>query len=95
MLVLVQQLESRVLEPRLLSQAVRLHPVSVLLSLLVGGSLLGLWGMLLAVPTVAAIRVVVLYVWDTRSSWPPGVPSAAEPNGGPHERERAAPRAGG
>jgi predicted PurR-regulated permease PerM len=94
-LVLVQQLESRVLEPRLLSQAVRLHPVSVLLSLLVGGSLLGLWGMLLAVPTVAAIRVVVLYVWDTRSSWPPGVPAAAEPNGGPHERERAAPRTGG
>jgi predicted PurR-regulated permease PerM len=42
-----------------------------MLSLLVGGTLLGLWGMLLAVPTVAAMRVVVLHVWDTRSIWPP------------------------
>ena len=43
-----------------------------MLSLLVGGSLLGLWGMLLAVPVVAAVKVVVLYVWDTRAQWPPG-----------------------
>ena len=27
--------------------------------------------MLLAVPIVAALKVVVLHVWDTRSQWPP------------------------
>jgi hypothetical protein len=41
------------------------------LSLLVGGTLLGLWGMLLAVPTAMVIKVVALHVWDTRSQWPP------------------------
>jgi predicted PurR-regulated permease PerM len=108
-LILVQQLDKWVLEPRLLSRAVRLHPVSVLLSLLVGGSLLGLWGMLLAVPTVAAIKVVVLYVWDTRSRWPPRTasegeparaerletPAAVKPNGERLERAPARPRSTG
>lgn len=70
-LLVAQQLDMRVLSPRLHSRSVRLHPVTVLLSLLVGGTLLGLWGMLLAVPVVAALRVLLLYVWDTRSQWPP------------------------
>jgi predicted PurR-regulated permease PerM len=74
-LLLVQQLDLRVLSPRLLSPSARLHPVSVLLSLLVGGTLLGVWGMLLAVPTVAALKETILYFWDTRSQWPP--PSSA------------------
>jgi predicted PurR-regulated permease PerM len=77
-LILVQQLDNRVLARRVKSRAVRLHPVTVLLSLLVGGSLLGLWGMLLAVPTVAALKAVVLYLWDTRSQWPPRAEATAQ-----------------
>src|SRR5207247_2261310 len=70
-LILAQQLDTRVLGPRLLDPSLRLHPITVLLSLLIGGSLLGLWGMLLAVPIVMVGKVIVLYVWDTRSQWPP------------------------
>jgi predicted PurR-regulated permease PerM len=70
-LVLAQQIDSRLLGPRLLDQSARLHPITVLLSLLVGGTLLGLWGMLLAVPTAMVVKVVALHVWDTRSQWPP------------------------
>ena len=80
-LVLVQQLDQRILSPRLHIEAVRLHPVTVLLSLLVGGALLGIWGMLLAVPVVAALKVILLHVWDTRSQWPPRVvPVRAAPD---------------
>ena len=75
-LLLVQQLDLRVLSPHLLSRGSRMHPVSVLLSLLVGGTLLGLWGMLLAVPVAAAVKVVMLFFWDTRAQWPPRAPSA-------------------
>jgi predicted PurR-regulated permease PerM len=84
-LVLAQQLDSRLLGPRVLRPTVRLHPVSVLLSLLVGGALLGLWGMLLAVPTVAAVKVLILHVWDTRSKWPPDAEASARstPGGTP------------
>jgi predicted PurR-regulated permease PerM len=70
-LILVQQLDTRLLSPQLLGRASRLNPVTVLLSLLIGGTLLGLWGMLLAVPTVAALKVIALHLWDTRSAWPP------------------------
>jgi predicted PurR-regulated permease PerM len=72
-LVLVQQLDQRVLSPRLHIEATRLHPVTVLLSLLVGGTLLGFWGMLLAVPVAASAKVILLHMWDTRSQWPPRV----------------------
>jgi predicted PurR-regulated permease PerM len=79
-LLAAQQLDLRVLSPWLHSSSVRLHPVTVLLSLLVGGTLLGLWGMLLAVPVMAALRVLLLHVWDTRSQWPPRPPeSLVEP----------------
>lgn len=70
-LILVQQLDTRLLTPRLHAPSVRLHPITVLLSLLIGGTLLGLWGMILAVPAVAAGKLIVLHVWDTRAQWPP------------------------
>ena len=76
-LLAIQQLEARVLRPVLLGRSVRLHPVGALLALLIGGTLLGLWGMLLAVPVVAALRALLLHVWDTRSQWPPSRPEPA------------------
>jgi predicted PurR-regulated permease PerM len=88
-LVAAQQLDLRVLSPRLLSRSVRLHPVTVLLSLLIGGTLQGLWGMLLAVPVAAAIKVVLLHVWDTRSRWPPRIAPPRE-DGLPERRPAAA-----
>ncbi len=52
-------LEGTVLSPRILSRSVNLHPVVVLLAIIVGGSLFGLLGMLVAVPAAAAIQVFV------------------------------------
>jgi len=52
-------LEGMFLSPRILSKSVDLHPVWVLLSIIVGGSLFGLVGMVIAVPTAAAIQVFV------------------------------------
>jgi len=52
-----QILEGTVLGPKILSKSVNLHPVWVLLSLIAGGSLFGFFGMLIAVPTAAAIQV--------------------------------------
>jgi len=53
-----QQLENAVLVPKLMGQTVGLSAVTVILSLLVGGELLGLVGALLAVPTAAIIQVL-------------------------------------
>jgi hypothetical protein len=37
----------------------------------VGGTLLGLWGMLIAIPVVATIKILAIHYWDTRMTWPP------------------------
>jgi predicted PurR-regulated permease PerM len=52
-----QLLEGTFLSPRILGKSVDLHPVWVLLAIIVGGSLFGFLGMLIAVPAAAAIQV--------------------------------------
>jgi predicted PurR-regulated permease PerM len=57
-LVAQQQLESHILVPRIMSRQVGVSPVTVLVALLIGGSLLGIVGAILAVPTAAILQVV-------------------------------------
>jgi predicted PurR-regulated permease PerM len=45
------------LSPRILSRSVDLHPVWILLAIILGGHLFGLFGMLIAVPTAAVLQV--------------------------------------
>jgi predicted PurR-regulated permease PerM len=56
--IVQQQLENHILVPRIMSRQVGLSPVTVIVSLLIGGSLLGIPGALLAVPTAAILQVV-------------------------------------
>ncbi len=58
----VQQIEGHVLQPLLLGHAVSLHPVAVLLSVTAGSLSAGIVGALLAVPIVATLNTVVLYL---------------------------------
>jgi predicted PurR-regulated permease PerM len=57
-LIAQQQLESNVLVPRIMSRQVGVSPVTVLVALLIGASLLGIVGAILAVPTAAILQVV-------------------------------------
>ena len=54
-----QEFESRVIVPRVYERVLRLPPATVMVSLLVGGKLLGVLGALLALPIAAAIRMVI------------------------------------
>lgn len=56
--VVIQQLESNFLTPRIQSQAVRVHPILVLLAVIAGTQLAGLTGTIFAVPAVAVLRVL-------------------------------------
>ena len=56
--VVQQQLENHILVPKIMSRQVGLSPVMVITSLMIGGSLLGVVGALLAVPTAAILQVV-------------------------------------
>ena len=53
--IILQQLENHVLVPLVNKKLVGVPPLMVILSLLIGASLLGFWGLILAVPLAAAI----------------------------------------
>jgi predicted PurR-regulated permease PerM len=63
-IALVQILEAYVLTPRIVGQAIGLHPVVYILALFVGGHLFGFVGMLLAVPVAAVAKVMLMSVID-------------------------------
>ncbi|MBM7868103.1 AI-2E family transporter [Heliobacterium gestii] len=61
-MIIVQQIESNLLQPKLLGDSVGLHPLAVIFALLAGGHLFGIVGLLLAVPVAAVGKVVGRYV---------------------------------
>lgn len=58
LLFVYQMLENYLIAPRVMNRAVDLNPATVIVALLVGGSLAGLVGALLALPVAAMIKVV-------------------------------------
>ncbi len=61
--LIIQQLESNVFVPQIAGNSVRLHPALVMLVLIIGNEIAGIWGMLLVVPLTAVIRDVVRYLY--------------------------------
>lgn len=66
--VVIQQLESQVISPRVIGRSVGLHPLAVVFALLVGLELYGILGMIIAVPIAGIIRVLVDVWVDGRAS---------------------------
>lgn len=65
-MVLVQQVDNHLITPQVLGRTVHVHPVTIILSLSVAASVMGVIGMLVAIPVVAAVKLVSLYVLATR-----------------------------
>lgn len=53
-----QVLENTVLTPKIVGDRVGLHPMVVMVAIVVFGNLLGIWGLVLAVPVTAALSVI-------------------------------------
>jgi predicted PurR-regulated permease PerM len=62
LVVVVHQVEGAVLQPQVMSGSMDLHPLTVIFSILVGGELLGIWGMFLAVPAAASLKLIIGYL---------------------------------
>jgi predicted PurR-regulated permease PerM len=58
-MALYQEFESRILVPRVYGRTLRMSPAIVLVALLVGGTLLGILGALLALPIAAGLQMIV------------------------------------
>ena len=56
--LLIYQVEGHVVVPNVMAGALRLHPLLVIFGLLAGGELYGIAGVLVALPTMAALRAI-------------------------------------
>lgn len=71
-MVIIQQIDNHIITPVVQRARVNLSPLVIVLALVIGGSLAGLLGVLIAVPVTAAIRILVGHLWRTRilgQSW--------------------------
>ena len=64
--VVVQQIDNNFISPTVLRATVRLHPTVTLLSLVLGGAFAGVWGVIVAVPLMATIKILLGHWWRTR-----------------------------
>lgn len=70
-MVIIQQIENGVLVPRIVGDALDLHPIAVMIAVLMGASLAGLLGAVLAAPVVASLKLYGAYVWRKMLDLPP------------------------
>lgn len=61
--IIVQQIESSILAPKILGGSLGLHPAIVIFVLLAGGHLYGIIGLLAAVPVAAIVKIICRYAW--------------------------------
>src|SRR3989344_1773777 len=57
--ILVQELENKLLVPKVMQYSVGLHPVTIIIVLLVGAKLMGILGIFLAVPVTSMIYIIL------------------------------------
>lgn len=62
--IIVQSIEGYYLTPRLLGSRLNMHPLWVLVGIMIGGSLFGLLGIILAVPVIAVAKVLLAFLED-------------------------------
>jgi len=81
--LVIQQIENNILVPGILGSSLKMSPLTVLLAAMVGGSLAGVAGVLLAQPVTAMLRVWLTYFYRKTAGldpWPtPPTPPPARP----------------
>jgi predicted PurR-regulated permease PerM len=94
---IVQQIDNNFVSPQVLRATVHLHPAVVILVLILGGAVAGLWGVLLAVPVTAGVKIVVGHLWRTRvlgQTWMEAAEAMIRPHARPEALDRIRDRLG-
>lgn len=60
--VIVQIFEGNVVSPQVVGRKLHIHPLFIIISLLVGGKIAGILGLILAVPVFAVLKVIVHHI---------------------------------
>lgn len=70
-MIIIQQVENSFLVPRIVGDALDLHPIVVMVAVIMGASLAGILGAILAAPVVASIKLFGAYAWRKLLDLPP------------------------
>ena len=66
-IIVWQRFEDYVVQPLVYGRSVKVNPLVTIVSLLVGAALFGILGVLLAIPTAAAIQIILREWWSARA----------------------------
>lgn len=66
-LFILQQIDGAIIAPKVVGESVDVHPVAIVVSILIGGSLFGLLGMLIAVPIAAFLKLLLIRFMERKS----------------------------
>ena len=94
--IVVQQVENNLIVPRVIGDAIEVHPILVMAGVILGATIGGIFGALVAAPLLATLRVLAQFVYNKMLGQPPfpvvgpaptsrsqeAVPSAPEPSPG-------------
>ena len=64
---IIQALDGNLLVPLLFSEAVNLHPVTIIIAVILFGGLWGFWGVFFAIPLATLVKAV-LNAWPTNTN---------------------------
>ncbi|MGZ5339808.1 MAG: AI-2E family transporter [Solirubrobacterales bacterium] len=88
-----QQVENYLIQPFVYGRAVRVHPLVVLIAILIGASLLGILGALVAIPVSASVQIVVRDWWRFRGErLAAETKRSAKPRANPKPRPKTKPK---
>lgn len=71
LMIVIQQVENVFLVPRIVGDALELHPIVVIIGVLMGASIAGILGAVLAAPVIASLRLFGRYAWRKLFDLPP------------------------
>ena len=56
---ILQQLDANIINPKIIGNSLEISPLLVIFAVTVGGAYMGVWGMFLAVPIIAVIKLFI------------------------------------
>ena len=67
-IVVMQQVDANIIQPRIVGQTVGLKAIYVLLGITVCGGLFGFWGILLGAPVMAVVQLILTEIIAARKN---------------------------
>ncbi|SDH00910.1 Predicted PurR-regulated permease PerM [Planococcus glaciei] len=65
-MLIAQQIESNLITPNVMGNALDVHPLTVITLILAAGNIAGLWGIILAIPVYAVVKTIAKNIYARR-----------------------------